>query len=645
MKEEIRRTLLYTIERILVRGAHYRFLFVVAAIGLVSVVGGLLLILDPQAAEGPGDAMWWAFLRLSDPGYLGDDEGTWRRIVSTVITVLGYVIFLGAMVAILTQWLNDTLNRLEQGRTPIRQSGHIAILGWTNRTRTICRELVSAEGRLTRWLERSGVRRLKVAILAAKAGPERDYELQSALGPLYRRQQFVLRSGSYLRASHLRRVDLGHAASIVLPGIESTSADAANHDAMVIKTLSAVSAEYGPAENLPPCVCEIFDPRKVPVAERAYGGPVSVLASDVIIGRLISESLRQPGSSDLLEELLTDGDGATLYVRTWEEGPTTLNQLEAASRNAVFLGVATASSFRLAPPPETRIDTGDGLVYVAAAYDETELRIRTAPAASPLPPSQPLLELEPMAAAGRVLVLGWSRRMPDVLGELEQASGEPWKVDVLSSVEPEQRSANMAEHGVSLERTTVQHFTGDLTVPQTLAALDPAGYDRVFLVASDWPLSGDAADARTISTYVALTGLFDGETSQPHVVVELTDESNVELVGAGDTEVVVSPRTLSRMLARVVLKPQLSLVIDEIFGQGSTELRFATFRASKNRTFAEVSRDLLARHIVVMGIRRGGPGGELILGPNPDLIVEGNGLDALIVLEDTDDRDEATGAA
>ncbi len=635
MKDEIRRTLLYTVERILVRGAHYRFLFVVAAIGLVSIVGGLLLILDPAAAEGPGEAMWWAFLRLSDPGYLGDDEGTWRRVVSTVITVLGYVIFLGAMVAILTQWLNDTLNRLEQGRTPIRQTGHIAILGWTNRTRTICRELVGAEGRLDRWLERRGIRRLKVAILAAKAGPERDHELQIALGSLYRRQQFVLRSGSYLRASHLRRVDLAHAASIVLPGIESTSADAASHDAMVIKTLSAISSEYGLGQELPPCVCEIFDPRKVSVATRAYGGAVSVLASDVIIGRLISESLRQPGSSDVLSELLTDGEGATLYVRTWEGSPTTAGQIRAIGREVLFLGITSGGAFHLAPPPETQVDADDGLVFVAAAYDDTELEAGVQASSGARQDAATPPELEPMGDGGRVLILGWSRRMPDVLGQLESAAGAPWTVDVLSAVDPEQRLADMVAHGVSLERTALTHFVGDLTVPQNQAKMEPRNYDRVFLVASDWPVTGDAADARTISTYIALTGLFEGKTP-PHVLVELADENNVDLVDAGQTEVVVSPRVLSRLLARVVLRPQLSLVIDEVFGQGSTQLRFAAVRSDTSRAFGELAAELRAQRIVPVGLRRGGLGGELILAPDPELLVDCGGSDALIVLDDSD---------
>ena len=74
---------------------------------------------------------WWAFLRLTDPGYLGDDEGNWRRVVSTWLTVSGYVLFMGTLIAILTQWLNRTMRALEQGLTPITVRGaHCGARQW-----------------------------------------------------------------------------------------------------------------------------------------------------------------------------------------------------------------------------------------------------------------------------------------------------------------------------------------------------------------------------------------------------------------------------------------------------------------------------------------------------------------------------------
>ncbi len=96
----------FIVERQLVKGgAGFQLLVVGCFIALISLIGGLLVVLPPQAGEfeSAGHAIWWAFLRLTDPGYLGDDVGTWQRIVSTLLTIMGYVVFMGTLVAILTR--------------------------------------------------------------------------------------------------------------------------------------------------------------------------------------------------------------------------------------------------------------------------------------------------------------------------------------------------------------------------------------------------------------------------------------------------------------------------------------------------------------------------------------------------------------
>ncbi|MBL8942201.1 MAG: hypothetical protein JNK45_03585, partial [Myxococcales bacterium] len=74
MLAALRDRLQFLLERFLVRGPLYRLLFVIAIIVSVSTLGGLLVV-GTGNFDGPGDAIWWAFLRLSDPGYLGDDQG------------------------------------------------------------------------------------------------------------------------------------------------------------------------------------------------------------------------------------------------------------------------------------------------------------------------------------------------------------------------------------------------------------------------------------------------------------------------------------------------------------------------------------------------------------------------------------------
>ncbi len=79
----------FIVERQLVKGAGFQLLVVGVFIGLISLIGGLLVVPQDGAFDDTGAAIWWAFLRLTDPGYLGDDVGTWQRLVSTLLTISG----------------------------------------------------------------------------------------------------------------------------------------------------------------------------------------------------------------------------------------------------------------------------------------------------------------------------------------------------------------------------------------------------------------------------------------------------------------------------------------------------------------------------------------------------------------------------
>lgn len=302
----------FLVERMLLRGAHYRLMLIAALIGLVAAIGGVM-VLEVEGVEsgfsGVDEAVWWAFLRLTDPGYLGDDVGLVRRVVSTAITVLGYVLFMGALIAIMSQWLTQTMRRLESGLTPIAQSDHVLVLGWTNRTASIVEELLSSsEERLHRFLERHGARRLNIAILAEDVSAELVQELRDHLGPLWDGRRIIFRTGTPLDLDHLRRVDFANAAAIILPG--SDYGGAMTTDTRTIKTMLSISQHVTKEgkQKYPLLVAEIFDARKVMVGVRAYNGPVEVISSDLFISRLIAQTLRHPGLSKIFNELLRGGD-------------------------------------------------------------------------------------------------------------------------------------------------------------------------------------------------------------------------------------------------------------------------------------------------------------------------------------------------
>jgi hypothetical protein len=253
----------FQLERWIQRGIFHQLMFAAALILAISLIGGLLAWAVTDQFDDPLEAIWWSFLRLSDPGYLGDDEGVSLRIISTIVTVLGYVLFLGSLVAIMTQWLNQTLRRYESGLTPISMSGHVVIIGRTNRTPELAKQLLSSGGGMQRFLEEHDTRRLRIVIVSDEVDAEKRSRLRSLIGKPWRNGQVFLRAGSALKLTDLARFELPRASSIIIPGDEFTFGNSETSDTRAVKTLLNLRQilEPLPMAAWPTIVVEVLDPR------------------------------------------------------------------------------------------------------------------------------------------------------------------------------------------------------------------------------------------------------------------------------------------------------------------------------------------------------------------------------------------------
>ncbi|MDH3202101.1 MAG: hypothetical protein OEM15_14515 [Myxococcales bacterium] len=604
----------FILERYLVRGARYQLLAVAGMIGLISLAGGILVRFDARHEETLGEGVWWAFLRLTDPGYLGDDVGLAPRVISTVLTVLGYVLFMGSLVAIMTQWLNATLRRLEAGLTPVVRKNHVLVLGWTGRAGTVVADLFRSEGRLRRFLERRGARQLHVVVLAEEVGPRLVQELKERIGDRWNPKQVTLRSGSPLRGDHLARVDFLNASVVLVPVGEFSRAGPETADTRTIKTLLSMSNHplVTNKEQLPLVVVELFDARKADLARGAYAGPIEVLASDATVSRLIAQNIRHQGLSHVYNELLTHGDGNELYVRVLAQcAGSTFASLVGRFPKAVLLGVVREEGrdFKpyLNPAQDFVIEAQDRLVLVARAYEDSEpspeLRAAIPQELATGPP------MSPPPGRRRMLVLGWNHRVPALLTECASYRTESFHIDVVSMIPAADRQAVLARHELDFERLELAHIHADYTVPKDLKRVKPESYDNIIMMGSDWVGSGEESDARTIVGYLLLQEVLAGN-ERPQILIELLDQENVGLLGSRSGEVLISPLILSHMLAQVGLRRELAAVFDELFAAGGTEIAFHSASdygvAGRTVTFHEVQAAARARNELALGVRIGG---------------------------------------
>ena len=600
----------FTIERWLVRGAQYRVLVAAMLIGAISLIGGVAVLTVGEGFGGLAEAVWWAFLRLSDPGYLGDDVGAANRILSTILTVLGYVVFLGALVAIMTQWLNARMARLESGLTPVARDGHVVILGWTNRTGTIVRELLLSQDRARRFLSRRGTRDLHVVVLSEDVSAERAQDLRDAVGDAWDEFKVTMRSGSALRSEHLERVDAAHAAAIIVPAAEFER-DVAASDTATIKILLSLQ-RLALAEPRPLVIAEIFQGRKLGLARQAYRGQAEILSSDAAVSRLLAQNLRHPGLSAVYNELLTHGEGTEVYIRDSESMVgRQLHDLHGRFPDAVLMGVARPDEGgfvpHLNPAAGFVVEHGDRLVLLARSYGATAPASEVTGGGTMWGSSTVDEETAVPKTPRRVLVMGWSHKVPALLSELASYRAESFEVVVASAVPETHRKQALAPVAGTLGDLPVRHVEADVTEAMEVRALDPVSFESVLLVGSDRLESEEAADARSLMAFLVLEEVLEGMEGRPSVIVELLDAENQALLEGGREEVIISPLILSHMLSQIALRRELRVVFDELFTAGGAEISFhpmERYWAGERTTFGAMA-DLAARMgETALGVRR-----------------------------------------
>jgi hypothetical protein len=560
------------LERLLLRGLHYRLLLAAFIVLLVASLGGLLMLLLDPGFDEIGESVWWAFLRLSDPGYLGDDEGLVGRTVSTVVTVLGYVLFLGLLVAILTQWMNELIKRIESGTRPVTLADHVLILGWTHRTPSIVLELLRTRERTAHFLERRNASMLRIVVLAEQVDDAILAELREHLGSYWNDRKVLLRGGSPLKLEHLGRVSFENAAAIILPGEDFSNRSPGVADADTLKSLALIARHTRGDAEKPLAVVALYDENRSEVARFAYRGETEILATDHVMSRLIAQSVRYAGICAVFSQLLSINEGNAIFIRRLGETGKTFGELRPECPKAVPIGLIPSGDRHplLNPEADTELDENDLIVFVAHSYADCGERT----VGSDTSGSINLSEWRRPPRPQRLLILGWSRKTPALLREF---AADNMAIDVVGLTPVEDRITALASYR-DLALDNVRQIEKNFLDPVTLEELEPSGYDQIILLARARMGYEAHADAATITTYLSLQHIFSVCQTQPKLFVEILEDGNRSLFDDA-SDVLVTPLATSYMLSQIALRRELASIFTELSRVGGPQLALRPLKA------------------------------------------------------------------
>lgn len=587
--------------------------FALACLAVV-VPASMVLVWSDRAAPatlaGRLTAVW---VSVGQTLKIGGAVGSPLHVLASVSLALVALLFVSTLVSLITTGINRRIMSLRLGHSTVVETRHTVVLGWSDQVFPVIGELVAAH---------ANQRRSAVAVLAPQDKVWMEGEIAARV-PDSGRTRIICRSGSTTDPTELCRVSPRTAkAVLVLP----PTGDAG--DAHVVKTLLALDAAVpGPRDGEAVLVAAVRDSRNHMTARLAAGPAGHVLCTDDIVARLLVSTARQPGLSLVYAELL-DFEGDEFY-------PVAAEDLAGRTFGEALLSFATSSavgllhadgSVTLNPDPGAAIGPADRIIVISQD-DDTAVREEVA--------SQ--VEEEAIVAAGprtaqpeRLLLLGWNRRAPLVIEQLDQYVCPGTTLDVVALGD---HAAGPGAGAVAAARSRleVSFHDGDVTDPLTLAKLDVPSYDSVIVLGETEPADPVTdpqaqADDRTLVTLLHLRAIGDSARRELALTTEMSDDGNRLLAPArSGADFIVSGRLISLLMTQISESPYLAAVFEELFTAEGHEFHLKPaadyVRAGSEVSFATAVESARRRRECAVGYRlraRSATGPDYGVRINPD---------------------------
>lgn len=513
----------------------------------------------PATLEGRLAAVW---VSVGQTLKIGGAVGSPLYVLASVSLALVALLFVSTLVSLITTGINRRIMSLRLGHSTVLETRHTVVLGWSDQVFPVIGELVAAN---------ANQRRSAIAVLAPQDKVWMEEEISARVSDSGR-TRIICRNGSTTDPTELGRVSPRTAkAVLVLPPTGDTG------DAQVVKTLLALDAAVpGSGEGEPVVIAAVRDSRNHMTARLAAGPTGHVLCVDDIVARLLVQTARQPGLSLVYSELL-DFEGDELY-------PVAAEGLVGRTFGEVLLCFATSSavgllhadgSVTLNPAPGATVGPADRIIVIAQD-DDTAVPVDVA---SHVEEAAIVTAGPRTARAERLLLLGWNRRAPLVIEQLDQyvSPGTTLDVVALGAYAARYGARAAAAAGSQLE---VSFHDGDITDPRTLAKLDVPSYDGVIVIGETDPGDADApvlalapvtdpealADDRTLVTLLHLRAIGNAAQRELALTTEMSDDGNRLLAPSRDgADFIVSGRLISLLMTQISESPYLAAVFEELF--------------------------------------------------------------------------------
>jgi len=561
MKPTFNQRLRYQFDNLMSRGtpALIGMLFVlsltvVLVAGMIISITGLAQDGEPAGSLSFGEAAWESLMRTLDSGTMGGDTGTGFRIVMLFVT-LGGIFVVSTLVGVLSNGIEDQMDRLRKGRSIVLESNHTLVLGWSAQIFTILNELMIANENQSN---------ARIVVLADHDKVEMEDEIRERI-EIKGKTRIICRNGSPIDPTDLEIANPHAAKSIIVLPPENS-----DPDTDVIKTVLAITNNPNRRAEPYHIVTQIRNEKNMAVL-RIVGAHdnVQAVVTGELIARVVAQTSRQSGLSVVYTELMDFG-GDEIYFK---EEPALVGKSygEAllAFEDSSLMGLRKADGrILLSPAMDTRIESGDQIFALSADDDTIRLSSLSLPPINEVAIRSNAVPVMPKPE--KCLILGWNRSGVTIVRELDNYVAKGSQVTVVADIYNIEKQINAQGGKLINQKLVVEE--GETSDRDLLNKLNVQDYDHVIVLAYS-TVEPQEADAKTLVTLLHLRDMSEKDETPFSIVSEMLDLRNRELAEATKVDdFIVSDHLVSLMMSQLSENAELFDVFTDIFDPEGAEI-------------------------------------------------------------------------
>lgn len=489
--------------------------------------------------------LWSSLMYTLDAGNLAGvpTDNVIYLLLMFLATLCG-LFLTSVLIGIIATGVEDKLTSLRKGTSVVQEDDHTVIIGFNDNIYSILHELIEAN---------SNKKKACIVVLGEEIKEEMEDAIASHI-PDIKTTRIICRSGILHEVFALERCSLETCKSVIIN---------INDDAETIKILLAL-ATYVRDKNLRNTnlrfVASLQDKQYVEAANIAGEGHAAIVFAKDAIARIISNTCRQHGLSQVLTEIFNFSGNELYFENVPELEGKTFKDATLSFSNAIAIGLYSNGQVMLNPPMDTLINKNDQVILLehddgAYKYHSTKLvdEIKICNSAS-----------VSATASNNLLVLGSNEKLPIILEEYAKYVQSGTRVVVVDDDISEKKLGSYDNLEITICSQEVNR--------ELLCDFLNANINNILLLNDDSQNPEDS-DSQTLLRLMLLRDIADKCNLHFSITTEMRSVDNQRLASqARVDDFVIGSNFASLMMAQISENPDLMPLIDDLLDESGSEL-------------------------------------------------------------------------